>query len=204
MQKLTGKLRPARADWRQRARTAGPSRGTCFAGAGRLSYVPAKAVGSFVPGLTQKAFEKYGFSTATLLTDWTVIVGKDLARATVPERLKWPHLPNAVDGPSTETNARPGATLIVRVDPSMALDVEYQSAQMIERINGYFGYKAVANLRLLQAPVAEAPVARKQAGTTPRATRETAPSGHADALTRALARLAEAVMASGLPAPRTS
>ena len=30
----------------------------------------AKTVGSFLPGLTRKAFEKYGFSAATLITDW--------------------------------------------------------------------------------------------------------------------------------------
>ena len=29
-----------------------------------------KAVGSFLPGLTRKAFEKYGFSAASLVTDW--------------------------------------------------------------------------------------------------------------------------------------
>ena len=49
-----------------------------------------RAVGAFVPGLTRKSFEKYGFSTATLLTDWTVIVGAELAQFTLPERLKWP------------------------------------------------------------------------------------------------------------------
>jgi hypothetical protein len=37
--------------------------------------VPARAVGAFLPRLTRKAFEKYGFSAATLLTDWPAIVG---------------------------------------------------------------------------------------------------------------------------------
>ena len=57
------------------------------------AYVAAKAVGSFVPKLTQKAFEKYGFSTATLLTDWAIIAGEDLSAATLPERVKWPRGP---------------------------------------------------------------------------------------------------------------
>ncbi len=43
----------------------------------------ARVVGAFVPGLTRKSFEKYGFSTATLLTDWAIIVGKELAQFTM-------------------------------------------------------------------------------------------------------------------------
>src|SRR5215475_533447 len=49
-----------------------------------------KAVGSFLPALTRKAFEKYGFSTAALVTDWVRIVGRELAASTAPERLRWP------------------------------------------------------------------------------------------------------------------
>ena len=51
-----------------------------------------KAVGSFVPQLTRKAFEKFGFSAATLIMDWPAIVGGDIAYFTQPERLKWPRL----------------------------------------------------------------------------------------------------------------
>ncbi len=53
-------------------------------------FVSARAVGTYVPKLTHKAFEKYGFAAATLITDWAMIVGKDIAGYTAPERLKWP------------------------------------------------------------------------------------------------------------------
>ena len=48
------------------------------------------AVGSFVAGLAGKAFAKYGFATAGLITDWAAIAGQELALYTRPERLKWP------------------------------------------------------------------------------------------------------------------
>lgn len=115
------------------------------------AYIAAKAVGSYVPKLTQKAFEKFGFSTAALLTDWAVIAGEQLAAATLPERVKWPRGAAPADGVAGEAHS--GATLVLRVDPSRALDVEYKTAQIIDRINSYFGYKAVSALRLLQAPV---------------------------------------------------
>lgn len=116
-----------------------------------------KAVGSFVPKLAQKAFEKFGFAAATVLTDWREIVGPELAACTAPERLRWPR---PVDGEQAATDnarsngPRSGATLTLRVDPSRALDVQYKTAQIVERINAYFGYRAVTDIRLIQAPLA--------------------------------------------------
>lgn len=114
---------------------------------------PVRAIGSFVPKLTQKTFEKYGFSAVTLLTDWAAIVGPDLARYTQPERLKWPKGVDAFGEVEDGAAGRPGATLLLRVDGARALDVQYRARQIIERINAYFGYRAVAELRLIQAPV---------------------------------------------------
>jgi hypothetical protein len=118
------------------------SRGGAFA---------AKAVGSLVPNLTRKAFERFGFSTAALLTDWAGIVGRDLARYTAPDRLRWPrggHDTNGEAGPE-----RQSATLVLRVDLGRGIDVQYRARQIIERINAHFGYRAVAEIRIIQAPV---------------------------------------------------
>jgi hypothetical protein len=113
-----------------------------------------KAVGSFVPRLTRKAFERYGFSTATLAVDWPAIVGPELAAHTALERLKWPKGRERVkEGASTPQNGGQGATLVLRVDGARALDVQYKAGQIIERINGHFGYAAIAQLRIVQAPV---------------------------------------------------
>ena len=118
------------------------------------NYISAKAVGSMVPGLTRKAFERFGFSTATLLTDWAQIVGADLARYTAPDRLKWPRGgTNGSDDEPAEGPARQGATLVLRVDLGRGIDIQYKARQLIERINAHFGYRAVAEIRIIQAPV---------------------------------------------------
>ena len=116
----------------------------------------AKAVGSFVPGVTRKSFEKYGFSTATLLTDWTIIAGRDLASFTLPERLKWPRNVEAFEDVADDSRGRPGATLVLRVDGPRAIEVQYQTGQIIERINAHFGYRAVSEIRFIQAPLQRA------------------------------------------------
>lgn len=119
----------------------------------RRPAVLARAVGSFVSKLTQKAVQKYGFSAAALITDWRTIVGDELARYTEPQRLKWPRGVEAYGETEADAAGRPGATLVLRVDGARALDVQYNARQIIERINSYFGYRAVADMRLIQAPV---------------------------------------------------
>jgi hypothetical protein len=126
-----------------------------------------KAVGTFVPGLTRKAFEKYGFSAAALITDWAAIVGRDLAAYTSPERLKWPKGVDAYQETASDARGRPGATLVLRVDAARALEVQYKTQQIIERINAYFGYRAVSDIRLLQAAL-ERPAPRKRPPLQPK------------------------------------
>jgi hypothetical protein len=172
---------------------AGIATGRFRSGVARGRSIPGKAVGAFVPGLTRKAFEKFGFSAATLIMDWPRIAGADLAQWTTPERLKWPQ---GFEGAQIADDAggRPGATLVLRVDPARALDVEYRARQIVERINSYFGYRAIADLRLLQAPVAARPAA------TPAARTPVAPAvdlAYGDEpLGRALARLEAGVRAA--------
>ncbi len=120
----------------------------------RRNFVSAKAVGSFVPRLTRKAMEKYGFSTAALLTDWAQIVGSDLARYTRPHKLKWPRAVESYGDTPAEHTGRPGATLHLQVEAARALDVQYKGRQIIERINAYFGYRAIAEMRIEQMPLA--------------------------------------------------
>jgi hypothetical protein len=157
----------------------------------------SKAVGAFVPGLTRKVFENFGFSTASLITDWARIAGNDLAQWTVPERVKWPP---PVDSPEAagDAGARRGATLVLRVDPARALDVEYRTRQIIERINAYFGYRAVTDLRILQAPLPARPAAGG-AKTIPAAPARPTPPAAAqpeDRLAQALARMKAGVEAA--------
>jgi hypothetical protein len=159
--------------------------------AARRQYFGAKAVGSFLPALTTKAFQKYGFSTVALITDWRTIVGGELARSTALERLKWRRLAEAGenDDAAAPPATRSGATLVLRVDGAKALEVQYQARQIIERINAYFGYAAVSELRLIQAPPrpAAAPPSHPKVAATP-LTQEVAGIAH-PGLRDALARL---------------
>ena len=160
-------------------------------------FVSARAVGTYVPKLTHKAFEKYGFAAAALITDWAMIVGKDIAAYTAPERLKWPRGVGIRDDVADGAEGRPGATLIVRVEPARALDVQYKAQQMIERINGHFGYGAIAELRILQAPLPERQTAAAAPGSAAACAAPELAGITDERLRTALASLKSGLMARG-------
>lgn len=156
----------------------------------RRSAAGARAIASLVPGITRKSFEKHGFAAAALILEWRQIVGAEMARDTRPLKLKWPRQVETYSETPAEETGRPGATLVVQVDPAAALDVQYKSAQLIERINAYFGYRAVTTLKLVQEAIALPETAALEASAV-----ETEPDvktqAPADPLAAALARLGQ-------------
>ncbi len=116
----------------------------------RSPYGAPKRASAFTMSLTRPAFEKFGFPAAALLTDWAAIAGPDLASYTAPERLKWPRQPDAPE----DARGQPAATLVLRVEGPRAIELQHRAPQLIERINSYFGFRAIAQIRLYQAPLA--------------------------------------------------
>lgn len=163
-----------------------------------------RPVAGLIPGITRKAFQKHGFAAASLITDWVEIVGPELARMTRPLKLKWPRAVKTYGETGEDQRGRPGAVLTLSVDPAAALDVQYQTGRIVERINGYFGYRAVTDVRLVQAgsdsdflppPIAEAAPRRTSTPATaakPPASDQIAAIGD-EQLRAALERLAASI-----------
>lgn len=112
----------------------------------------ARSVGAFIPKVVATAFEKFGFHTAEIMTSWETIVGADLARITRPEAIKWPRGTKTRVAVAEDDARTAGATLVVATDPAFALEVSYRTRDIVDRINRYFGYRAVAQLRVVQVP----------------------------------------------------
>jgi hypothetical protein len=102
-----------------------------------------RALSAALPAVTKTSLAKRGFAAARLIADWPAIVGPALAAASIPERL---------------LRDRKGAepTLVVKVAPGAALELQHLEPLVVERINTHFGFLAVARLKLKQAPVARA------------------------------------------------
>ena len=85
--------------------------------------------------------KKRGLAEARIVTDWRAIVGDTVAERSAPERLVRARQPEA------------GGTLRLRVAGAWALEFQHIAPGLIARINGYFGYAAVARIQLIQAPL---------------------------------------------------
>jgi hypothetical protein len=101
-----------------------------------------RAVAASVAHIAGPALKKRGLAQGRLLTDWPEIVGAKLADYSRPEKLT----------PARGSDG--GGTLEIRVAGPWAVELQHLAPTIIERINRYFGYSAVARLRLVQGPIA--------------------------------------------------
>ena len=151
-----------------------------------------QALAASVGGLAKRAIGKRGFAEAGLVTGWEGIVGPELAASCWPDRLTFP------------PGRRDGGSLRIRVAGGFALELQHMEPQLLERINGHFGYRAIERIAIIHAPPAiQQPGPRRQVraktakppSAKDRAAIQAALSGVNDPEIRAvLARLGHAVI----------
>lgn len=101
---------------------------------------------ALLPKAARRAYRAYGFVESAIVTQWRHIVGPMLAAHSLPERLRF------------APGKRVGGSLQIRVEGAFALELQHYSPLIIERVNGYFGYRAVDRLVIKQGPLPAAPV----------------------------------------------
>ena len=104
------------------------------------------SIAATLPRVTRKILGRHGLAEGGLVADWAAIVGATIAGCSLPLRL------------SFTGGERRNGTLHVRVAGALALELQHLEPQVLERINGYFGYRAVGRLKIHQGPV---PVERR-------------------------------------------
>jgi hypothetical protein len=98
----------------------------------------SRRVGLLLAAVLPPAARKRAFAEAAILGEWATIVGPELAARCTPLALR-----GAVGG---------GATLELAVRGGAALELQHAAPQLVERINGHLGWRAVARLVLRQRP----------------------------------------------------
>lgn len=122
------------------ARTAG-------AGAGQGGAGPVRRAGGFrrvsdrARTTLDRVAGRYGFAQPDILLRWGEIVGDALAPLCRP--IKVHH----------GAKRALGATLVVQADGARAPEVEHLAPRILERVNGFYGYRAVSRLRVVQTGV---------------------------------------------------
>ncbi len=163
------------------------------ADAPRHGLAPVSAAAARV---TKPLLKRRGLAQARIVTEWPAIVGPVLAQHSAPSRLARPRDANS-------------GVLHLRIAGAWALEFQHLEPRLLERINGYFGYPAVARIKLIQAPLPQQQAAPRR--TPPLAADR---QQQIDTLTRsvgdpmlrdALASLGRAIARrAGAPAPAKS
>ena len=106
----------------------------------RRTFRPRPASAALT-AITSPVFRKRGFARREILTQWPAIVGDLMARYTCPERLQFGQDRNQ------------GATLVVRASSGFATELQHLHPVVLDRINTFFGYRAVERITIMQAPL---------------------------------------------------
>jgi len=103
-----------------------------------------ETLGANISKLAKRVYGRRGLADGAIAREWTTIVGALIAKHSQPDRITYAN------------RERTEGLLHLRVDHSaMATELQHLEVQLLERINGYFGFKAVARLRFIHGPIAE-------------------------------------------------
>lgn len=110
----------------------------------------ARAVGDMLPQIGKASFRRFGFVQSSIVTRWREIVGERYAEVSTPESIRFPAGKRS-DGVLRLNVAGAHATMMQHIEPTI-----------IERVNRFFGYPAVARVSIQQGRAAK-PSARAPA-----------------------------------------
>ena len=116
----------------------------------------AKPLSALLGNAINEAFAKQGFASRELVTRWADIVGASVAAHSEPLKIQWPR--------PVENQQPEPATLVLRVEGPMALEIQHTSDVIIERVNRFFGWNAVGRIALRQAPLSRRPAKKVKKG----------------------------------------
>lgn len=102
---------------------------------------PAKSIAELTPQVGRTAFRRFGFVQSSVVTRWPEIVGVHHAKVCTPEAIRF--------APGEKADG----ILQLVVLPAHAPLIQHVIPEIIARVNRFFGYKAVARVKLRQGAV---------------------------------------------------
>ena len=90
---------------------------------------------SSIPWGLKKLLKKGSYNFSNIIDNWTKMVGKDISNACYPNTIKM----------SKEMN---NGTLVLNVIHGNELTVEYSKQEIIDKINSFFGFKCIKEVKL--------------------------------------------------------
>jgi len=103
----------------------------------------ARAISDLMPEVGRAAFRRFGFVQSSVVSRWNEIVGERYAQMSAPEMIRFP------------VGKKSDGTLELTVAGSFAPMMQHVIPEIIERVNRFFGYTAIAKVKIRQGHVAK-------------------------------------------------
>ena len=91
--------------------------------------------GNTLPRGVKGILKKNGYNYSEIIGKWNMLVGKDVASCSYPKSIKM-------------KKGDSNGTLILAIKRGDEINIEYSKSEIINKINSYFGYKLINEIRL--------------------------------------------------------
>ena len=91
--------------------------------------------GNTLPRGIKGVLKKNGYNYSEIISKWNMLVGKDISSYSYPKSIKM-------------KNGSTNGTLVLGIKRGDEIQVEYAKKEIINKINSYFGYKLINEIKL--------------------------------------------------------
>ena len=96
----------------------------------------SRAVAELLPAIGGAAFKRFGFVQSAIVSRWREIVGERYAAVSTPESIRFP------------VGKKQDGTLTLTVTGAHAPMMQHITPEIIDRVNRFFGYAAIARITI--------------------------------------------------------
>jgi hypothetical protein len=97
-----------------------------------------KKVGSSLPKIINKNIKEKNFVEISLIKKWREIIGDDIAKFCWPIKIVFSEINNL------------NGIIFLKTMRGKSMEIEFKNEEIIEKLNQYFGYKAIAKISVVQ------------------------------------------------------
>ena len=96
------------------------------------NFFPTKQLSWYISKISKPFFNRQGFAKSYIIDNWKEIVGDEYYKNSIPEKLRI---------------QKGGGVLTIATDGATSTEMEYIKTDIIQKINDYYGYRAVNRIR---------------------------------------------------------
>jgi len=97
-----------------------------------------KKVGDNLPKIIDKKIKEKIFVEVSLIKQWNNVVGNDIAKFCWPIKVIFSNIKNS------------NGIIFLKTKRGKSMEIEFKSEEIIEKLNQYFGYKAIGKISVVQ------------------------------------------------------